>query len=109
MSRVFASWPGPHTWLLPVRPWVPFWIRGKHDTLAVRVTNHPIAAALCSAAHTPLVSTSANISHRAPAKSDIRVRSIFGNEINQIVIGPLGRLHKPTPIRDARSGQTLRA
>ncbi|MBP8284057.1 MAG: Sua5/YciO/YrdC/YwlC family protein, partial [Chromatiaceae bacterium] len=46
MEAILASWPGPHTWLLPARPEVPSWLRGEHATLAVRVTAHPLAAAL---------------------------------------------------------------
>jgi L-threonylcarbamoyladenylate synthase len=109
LQNIMQQWPGPHTWLLPVQPWVPYWIRGRHETLAVRVTAHPLAAALTRSCGTPLVSTSANISHRTPAKSPLRVRQIFGEQIDLILSGPLGGLHRPTPIRDARSGTLLRA
>nr|MDQ2696242.1 Sua5/YciO/YrdC/YwlC family protein [Pseudomonadota bacterium] len=43
-----AAWPGPVTWLVPARR-APVWLRGNHPTLAVRVTAHPLAAALCRA------------------------------------------------------------
>ena len=59
-ARVVPSWPGPVTWLLPAAPHVPRAVRGDHDTLAVRVTAHPPAVALCAAWGGPLVSTSAN-------------------------------------------------
>ena len=36
-----ANWPGPHTWLLPALTATPRWLRGQHDTLAVRlITTH---------------------------------------------------------------------
>ncbi|HEY5719640.1 MAG TPA: Sua5/YciO/YrdC/YwlC family protein, partial [Gammaproteobacteria bacterium] len=44
MAAVHASWPGPHTWLLPARAATPPWLSGDFDTLAVRVTAHPVAA-----------------------------------------------------------------
>jgi L-threonylcarbamoyladenylate synthase len=109
MAPVLASWPGPHTWLLPARPWVPRWIRGAHDSLAVRVTAHPLASALCRMAHTPLISTSANISTRTAARSPWQVRLQFGQRIDYLLTGPLGKQTRPTPIRDARNGISLRA
>ena len=48
------------TWVVTAAPATPDWITGGRATVAVRVTHHPVAAALCAAAHTPLVSTSAN-------------------------------------------------
>ena len=47
----------PVTWLLPARPDVPVWLRGRHDTLAIRVTRHPAVTALCDRWDGPLVST----------------------------------------------------
>ena len=44
MAEIRASWPGPHTWLLPARAITPRWLTGRFDTLAVRVTAHPLAA-----------------------------------------------------------------
>ncbi len=108
-SKLRKSWPGPVTWLLPARPQVPDWLRGNHDTLAVRVTAHPLAAALCRACGGVLVSTSANINKRPPARSALSVRRRFGTTIDYVLNGSLGGLAKPTPIIDARSGRVLRA
>ena len=73
MQPVFDSWPGPNTWLLPARKDTPAWLTGCHDSLAVRVTAHPIAGALCRACRSPLVSTSANLSRRPPARTGLQV------------------------------------
>jgi L-threonylcarbamoyladenylate synthase len=108
MKPLFDSWPGPATWLLPAADQTPPWLRGVHETLAVRVTAHPMAAALCHACGSPLVSTSANIGGHPPARSALQVRSRFGNRIDCVISGPLGDQTKPTPIRDAASGRTVR-
>ena len=108
MAPVFASWPGPHTWLLPAAPGLPYWLCGKHDTLAVRVTNHPIAASLCLVCNSPLVSTSANMANRRPARSALEVRLRINATVDCIVNASLGDRPQPTPIRDARTGQTIR-
>lgn len=108
LKKLQRSWPGPVTWVLPAHPAAPFWLRGKHSSLAVRVTAHPIAAALCDACGGVLVSTSANISNRPPARSVLAVRRRFGTCLDYIVNGPLGGRGKPTPIYDAVSGRVLR-
>src|SRR6266850_8440648 len=58
LKPALASWPGPATWLLPAASWVPSHLTGGRDTLAVRVTAHPVASALCAAYGGPIVSTS---------------------------------------------------
>lgn len=104
-----ASWPGPTTWLLPAAPNLPFWLTGRHQTLAVRVTDHPLAAELCNACRSPLISTSANLSGHRPARDPMAVRRQFGQGTAYILHGEVGPLSQPTPIRDALSGQLIRA
>jgi L-threonylcarbamoyladenylate synthase len=107
LDKVQQSWPGPYTWLLPAAPELPFWINGGRDTLACRVTAHPIAAQLCKAAGQAIISTSANISSRPPARSALQVR-LRCPGVQYIVGGKLGELAQPTSIYDARSGQRIR-
>lgn len=108
LARVQATWPGPVTWLLPARSRVPVWLRGHHDTLAVRVTAHPLAAALCRIWGSPLVSTSANISGRPPARTALAVRRQLGRLVDYVVPGRVGGADRPTEIRDLRSGRVVR-
>lgn len=103
-----ATWPGPVTWLLPARDEVPAWLTGRHPTLAVRVTAHPGAAALCARYGGPLVSTSANVSGTPPARSALAVRRKLGAGVDYVLPGRVGDLAAPTEIRDAASGRVLR-
>jgi len=102
------SWPGPVTWVLPARPWVPSWITGGRDTLAARVSAHPVASALSLEAGIPIVSTSANRSGHRPARNAVQVRRWLGEDIDFILGGATGGLAGPTPILDGRTGQPLR-
>lgn len=106
--RVRASWPGAHTWLLDARRTVPFWLRGRHNSLAVRVTAHRVAAGLCNAARMALVSTSANRTNTRPARSAREVARRFGRALDYIVPGRVNLRARPTPITDARSGARVR-
>lgn len=108
MAQIRATWPGPVTWLLPARETTPDWLTGRHQTLAVRVTAHPLAAALCRACRSALVSTSANLSRRPPARTGLQVRLRLGNAVDFILPGATGPRRRPSQIRDARTGKIMR-
>lgn len=108
LETIKSTWPGPVTWVVTAAPNVPAWLRGKHTTLAVRVTAHPIAAALCRAVGAPLVSTSANLSRHPPARSPLQVRIRCENRVDFILHGRTGKQRRPTQIRDATTGCILR-
>lgn len=109
MARALGTWPGPITWLWPARPRTPIHIRGRHSTLAVRVTAHPLAADLCRAFGGALVSTSANRSGASPARSATRVRAQMGRDLDAVVPGMLGGVDRPTEIRDVLTGRVVRS
>lgn len=107
-EEILSSWPGPVTWILPARPGVPRLLTGGRQTLAVRVTAHALAAALCKRAGCALVSTSANRAGRAPLTTALAVRRVLGAELDFVLGGTLGSLSGPTPIRDGVTGAYLR-
>ncbi len=106
--QILATWPGPYTWVLPARPAAPAVVTGGRRSIAVRLTAHPVSAALCRRARSPLVSTSANPTHRPPLRSALEVRRLLGPALDDIVAGPLGDLASPTTIRDGMTGRILR-
>jgi len=99
----------PVTWIVPASDDVPYWIRGEHSGLAVRLTTHPVAAALCDAADSALVSTSANIHGRPPARNAFVLRRRFGALVDYIVPGECGPASGPSEIRELASGKVLRS
>jgi L-threonylcarbamoyladenylate synthase len=99
----------PTTWIVPAAINVPYWIKGEHHGLAVRITKHPVAASLCDAVDSPLVSTSANIAGSAPARSAFVLRRRFGRLVDCIVPGQCGPATGPSEIRDLKSGKVIRA
>ena len=109
LARANQRWPGPVTWLLPTHPGTSRWITGVHPTIAVRVTAHPGAAALCSQARIALVSTSANRHGHPPAKSSGAVYREFGDELDFVLSGNLGGSERPSEIIDARTHRVVRA
>ena len=106
---VYDTWPGPHTWIVPARGRMPRWITGDHAGVAVRVSAHPTVVALCDAFGGPVTSTSANLAGAPPAYSRNRLDSLLVGEIDGVVAGETGGGGAPSTIRDARTGQVLRA
>ena len=109
LEQVRASWPGPNTWVFPRSARVPDWVAGAHAGIALRVTAHEPAAALCRAFGRPLVSTSANPHGEPPARDLPTLERYFGERLDAALDAPLGGLDRPTIIRDALSGAMIRS
>jgi L-threonylcarbamoyladenylate synthase len=108
-ARLSASWPGPNTWLVPHRGRLQPWIYGEHDTVAVRVSDHPVVRDLCLAWGGPLVSTSANPAGSRPPVAAFQVRRYFGQQLDCILPGRVGQSRRPSTIRDLASNRIIRA
>ena len=108
-QEVLASWPGPFTWLVPARGSVSRWLRGRHSSIAIRVTGHPEARALSRLCATPIVSTSANRAGKPVLTTDLAVEREFAGEVDYVIKGRVGRASAPSTIRNSLTGQTLRA
>lgn len=98
----------PVTWILEARRDASELIRGRHAGIAVRITAHPVAAALCDAAGSPLVSTSANVTGRQPTRNPFVLRRRFGPLVDYVVPGRCGPARGASEIRDYASGTTIR-
>ncbi len=96
------------TYLMPVKPSCPRWLRGAHDTLAVRFTAHPYARELCRSADSALVSTSANRSGQRPAKTYAECLRLFGSKV-WVLPGRVGKRKRPSTIRAWGDGKIIRS
>ena len=107
-NRITRASKQPVTWVLPCQPDAPVWLTGQHDTLAIRITRHPVAALLCEQWGGPLVSTSANIHGRRPATRPLQVIKSFNGQLDYILYGSPGATNSPSTIRDGLTGEVLR-
>lgn len=98
----------PVTWIVPPGPAVTPLLRGEHENIAVRITTNPTAKALCLAAESPLVSTSANLSGKPTARNQNILRRQFGSVVDFVVPGDCGPASGPSEIRDFNTGTILR-
>ncbi len=106
-QTIFASWPGPVTWVLPAKTVTPDWLTGRFTSLAVRVSDHPLVKQLCLVFGKPLVSTSANLSGQPPCRTAREVAEQFGEGF-PVLNGEVGGRLNPSEIRDALTGEMLR-
>ena len=113
-----------HTWLLPIPKnlpiTIPSWITGAHDSVAVRVIDHPLVKQLCAqmvSVSNPygfIVSTSCNPSGKPPARSLSEAQTYFLDDhisLNESVgylQGETLGYQLPSQIGDALTGQIIR-
>lgn len=107
-SRLQLSWPGPTTWLVPHQDRVPDWISGQHESVALRVSDHPVVVELGLAFGGPIVSTSANVTGCRGALEQHQLQRLFAAELDYLVPGRLGGHPRPSMIRDLLSDTIIR-
>ncbi|MCF1427869.1 MAG: threonylcarbamoyl-AMP synthase [Shewanella sp.] len=108
LQRTEVKWPGPFTFVMPAFPQTSTMLRGQFDSIAVRVSAHPVVRELCEAIGKPLVSTSANLAGEEPALHAETILSDFADQVDALILGELGLQRQPSTIIDAISGQVLR-
>lgn len=108
LTQIKSTWPGPYTWVFPASVHVPDWIKGRHSTVALRISDHPIVRELCHAFSSPLVSSSANREGELSLRDTRSVEIMFGKQIDFIVPGKVSGQANPTMIRNAITGEIIR-
>ncbi len=102
-----STWPGPISWVMPIKKGVSKLLTGQFDSLAVRVTTHPDVIALCNAFGKPIVSTSANLSGLEPCRTYNEVLQQFGEDF-PVLRGEVGKRNKPSEVRNILTGELYR-
>lgn len=106
-TAMFSTWPGPITWVIPSCPETPRFLTGCFNSLAVRISAHPVVQKLCRQYGKPLVSTSANYSKQEPCRNVNEVKKQFGAAF-PVLEGKVSSYCNPSEIRDALSGEQIR-
>jgi L-threonylcarbamoyladenylate synthase len=107
-ARVSLPTERPTTWLVDASDNCPPWICGNHTTVAIRITDHPLLAYLCTRLQSPLVSTSANAAGKSTARSALQLRRQFGSQLDFIVTGFSSGGRQASQIKSLASGNLLR-
>lgn len=86
-ALIAKFWPGPFTLVLPRRPLVPDLVTAGLDTVAVRMSAHPVFRAVIQAFGKPLAAPSANRFGRISPTTAAHVVSELGGRIPLVVDG----------------------
>lgn len=106
----FNEYPNqPVTWLLPKSELVLPLVCGDHEKIAIRLSDNPYIRALCDAAGSAIVSTSANRAGNAEMRQATAVRNQMFSQLDLIVAGSVGGYDRPSKIIDAQTQEVLRA
>ncbi|WP_028864942.1 Sua5/YciO/YrdC/YwlC family protein [Psychromonas aquimarina] len=110
LAAVNKTWPGPFTWIVPAKAALSRLISGDFNSIAVRVSAHPVVQQLCTQFGKPIISTSANLSGLEACTDSRQVEAMFLNHplLDYIIEQPVSGLKNPSQIRDALSGKRLR-
>jgi len=110
LAIIKKTWPGPFTWVIPAKKDISKLITGDFNSVAVRVSAHPIVQQLCQQFNKPIISTSANLSGLSPCTTSQQIYEMFTNHplLENIIDAPVSGLAAPSQIFDALSGKRLR-
>lgn len=108
LAKALKTWPGHFTWVFKASKSTPKWISGEHDSVAVRISKHPVIKRLCSQLNQPIVSTSANISGSAVINDMAQIKKIFSDRVDCYIDEPLGNHKGASQIRNAATGLIIR-
>ena len=98
-------WPGPLSLVFKASPLVPERVQGEGGTIALRVPKHALSHELLRAVGGPVVSSSANVSGRPPAKNAGEVIAAFGNQLDVVLDGGPATTTEPTTLVDVSKGR----
>ncbi len=98
----------PTSWIVPASAMAPGWITGRHQTVAIRISTHPLVIELCDRLGHALVSTSANPAGKKPALNALQLHRYFNGRVDAMLISNHNCSGRPSRIRDLKSRQLLR-
>lgn len=104
-KAIDAFWPGSLTLVFKARSECPASLVGNRKQIAVRISPDPICQSIMRIFRKPLVSTSANVSGKPPARSASEVMHYFRNQIDLVVDGGV-RKGKTSTVLDV-SGERI--
>lgn len=88
----------PTSWIVNASPNAPEWLTNKSHTITIRISHSPTVQKLCSALGHPIISTSANISGRRPAKNALELYQFFYKKVDKILLANKPLTTKPSKI-----------
>ena len=87
----------PTSWIVKASPNAPPWLTDNSGNLTIRISKHENVQHLCQALGHAIISTSANISGKTPAKNTLDLHKYFHHKVDKILVSnkkPTGKASK---------------
>lgn len=84
----------PTSWIVKASERAPSWLVDSSGSLTIRISKHSDVQRLCQALGHAIISTSANISGKTPAKNSFMLHKYFHHKVDKILVSdkkPTGR------------------
>lgn len=88
----------PTSWVVSASQQAPSWLTDKNHMLTIRISQHDEVKRLCQALGHAVISTSANISGKKPAKNSLQLHKYFHQKVDKILLSNKEPATKPSKI-----------
>ncbi len=88
----------PTSWVVPAAKRAPRWLVDRHNTLTIRITAQKDVKRLCHTLGHAIISTSANLSGKTPAKNSLQLHKHFHFQVDKIIVADRPLNARPSKI-----------
>lgn len=88
----------PTSWIVKASKNAPSWLVDDNNTVTIRISSHHDVKRLCTALGHAIISTSANIAGKTPARNALDLHKYFHNIVDKILISDKQQTSKPSKI-----------
>ena len=96
------------SWIVKASPAAPPWLVGDSKTLCIRISKHDEVQRLCNALGHAIISTSANLAGKKPAKNAFELHKYFHHHVEKILIANKKQYSKASKIIRLCDNQIIR-
>jgi len=97
-EKVILKSAEPTSWVVDASKHAPAWLVDKNKTLTIRISKHHGVQQLCGILDHAIISTSANLSGKKPAKNSIELHRYFHRKVDKIIVSNIRHTGKPSKI-----------
>ena len=97
-KKIMTESAEPTSWIVAANVNAPDWLTNKTDTITIRISQHPVVKKLCSILGHPIISTSANLSGKRPARNGLELHQFFYKKVDKILLASQTLSTKPSKI-----------
>lgn len=88
----------PTSWVIDASPLAPKWLTDSKNTLTIRISKSHLVQKLCHILGHAIISTSANLSGKKPAKTSLDLHRAFHHKVDKILVSGHELSGKPSKI-----------